>query len=222
MPNVSFPVPVTLLTGFLGAGKTTLLNRLLHGASDTRFVVVENEFGDVGIDGSLVDAPADAVFALNEGCVCCAVREDLVALLGTLHRRSETFDHVIIEASGLADPGPVTQVVERLQPAYRLDGVVTVVDARHEALDQWLGRFLARPGVDVLRVKGVLAVPGRSERFVFQVVRDVLDVRPDRPWGDEPRANTLVFIGRNLDAPVLQHALDACTLGDERGALRRG
>ncbi len=124
-------VPVTLVTGFLGAGKTTVVRHLLNQARGRRFVVVENEFGDMGIDGSLLAATNAQLFELTEGCVCCTVRQDLVDLFGDLARRADTIDHVLIETSGLATPGPVMQVLDvpELRGVFVLDGVVTVVDA---------------------------------------------------------------------------------------------
>ena len=122
--------PVTLVSGFLGAGKTTLLNHVLGAASSLRFVIIENEFGSLNIDRSLMAAPEHAVFELNDGCVCCTVRDDLTDLLEQLLNRLDAFDHVIIETSGLADPGPVMRVFEhpRIASAFRLNGVITVVN----------------------------------------------------------------------------------------------
>lgn len=314
----SGPVPVTLVTGFLGAGKTTLLNHVLDSADERRFAVIENEFGDLGIDSDLVGASAEAVFALNEGCVCCTVRDDLVELFDRLAAQVADFDHVIIETSGLADPGPVMKVFElaRIRAAFRLDGVVTVVDAHHvesdlrdtetcaeqityadllvlnkadrlgesrlrslearlaalnplarlvrtvqarvpvrdvlqlggrdfkanvvheqtrpdghshhhdetiasvgveaggdmnvDLLDRWLGSLVRRHDLELLRMKGVLAVPGQSRRFVFHGVRAVVDVVPGPPWGEETRRNRAVFIGRGLDPSMLESGFLAC------------
>ena len=97
------PIPVTLLTGFLGAGKTTLLNHILKSTQTRRIAIIENEFGDLGIDGSLVGASPDAIFELNDGCVCCTVREDLIAVFEQLLARFGEFDHVIIETTGTED-----------------------------------------------------------------------------------------------------------------------
>ena len=137
MLPVSPKVPVTLVTGFLGAGKTTLLRHLLSTANGRRFVVVENEFGDVGVDGSLLAPVCDLLFELTEGCVCCTVREDLVELFRSLAGRTDSFDHVLIETSGMATPGPVLQVFElpELRGIFELDGVVTVVDAVNVSQD---------------------------------------------------------------------------------------
>lgn len=314
------PVPVTLVTGFLGAGKTTLVNHLLAHAG-RRIAVIENEFGDVGVDGALVNAPRDLVFELTEGCICCTVRDDLLAVFTALAARTEELDHVLVETSGLATPGPVMQVVDHpdLQGAFRLAGVVTVVDAgqvlvdldevaacgdqiahadllllnkadqvapetlddlarqlqrrsplarclpvvnaaapldavfgleaegslaaaeaathdhhhqhQHEddigsvvagvtgeldldRLDRWLGRLLRQPVPDLLRMKGVLAVPGHPDRFVFHAVRGGLDLRPHTPWGADPRSSRIVFIGRGLDPVSLQKGLEACQAPD--------
>ena len=310
-------IPVTLLTGFLGAGKTTLLNHVLDRGAGRRIAVIENEFGDVGVDGSLVGAACQALFELNDGCVCCSVREDLIGVFRQLIPRLSEIDHVIIETTGLAEPAPVLRIFElpEVHAAFELDGVVTVVDAahieeslddvtacmeqiayadllilnkidcvaedaiepleahlkrlnplasvqraqhaqvdvetlldlggrRHEekplpdldhshhghhhdeaihsvvvelagdvnvaALDVWLGKLSRRRGSPLLRMKGVLAVPGDPRRFVFNGVRDVVDVRPGCPWGSDERFSRIVMIGRRLDAVKVQAEFSAC------------
>ena len=131
-------VPVTLLTGFLGAGKTTLLNRILSEEHGLRFAVIENEFGEAGIDSDILIRSDEQIVEMNNGCICCTVRGDLVRILGQLAQRRDAgeigFNRVIIETTGLADPAPVAQtffVDEEIGRAYRLDAIVTVVDARH-------------------------------------------------------------------------------------------
>jgi G3E family GTPase len=146
-------IPVTVLTGFLGAGKTTLLNRILREQHGHRIAVIENEFGEAGIDDALlVDSPDEQIVVMNNGCICCTVRGDLIRILGELAERKASgrfdFERVIIETTGLADPAPVAQtffVDETILNLYRLDSVLTVVDAlhgnvqldqHHEALEQ--------------------------------------------------------------------------------------
>jgi G3E family GTPase len=130
---MSDKVPVTVLTGYLGAGKTTLLNRILSEPHGQKYAVIVNEFGEIGIDNDLVVGADEEVFEMNNGCICCTVRGDLVRIIDGLMRRKGKFDAIIVETTGLADPAPVAQtffVDETVGRKTKLDAVVTVADAR--------------------------------------------------------------------------------------------
>jgi G3E family GTPase len=137
MSTSTAPTPVTVLTGYLGAGKTTLLNRILTESHGKRYAVIVNEFGEIGIDNDLVVDADEEVFEMNNGCVCCTVRGDLIRILNGLMRRKGGFDAIIIETTGLADPGPVAQTFfmdDEVKAKTVLDSVTTVVDAKHVLL----------------------------------------------------------------------------------------
>lgn len=137
-------IPVSVLTGFLGAGKTTLLNHILTADHGRKIAVIVNEFGEVGIDNQLVVGADEEIFEMNNGCICCTVRSDLIRILGDLMDakrgiggRKVDFDRVVIETTGLADPAPVAQtffVDEEMAEFYKLDAIITMVDAKHAPL----------------------------------------------------------------------------------------
>jgi G3E family GTPase len=130
---MSDKVPVTVLTGYLGAGKTTLLNRILSEPHGQKYAVIVNEFGEIGIDNELVVGADEEVFEMNNGCICCTVRGDLVRIIDGLMRRKGKFDAIIVETTGLADPAPVAQTFfmdENVGRKTKLDAVVTVADAK--------------------------------------------------------------------------------------------
>jgi G3E family GTPase len=131
-------VPVTILTGFLGAGKTTLLNRILKEDHGHKIAVIENEFGEVGVDSEIIEKSDEQIVEMNNGCICCTVRGDLIRILGELKEKRDNgalkFDRVVIETTGMADPGPVAQTFftdEEIGNYYLLDSILTIVDAKH-------------------------------------------------------------------------------------------
>jgi G3E family GTPase len=126
-------IPVTVLTGYLGAGKTTLLNRILSEPHGRKYAVIVNEFGEIGIDNELVVGADEEVFEMNNGCICCTVRGDLIRIIEGLMKRKGKFDAIVVETTGLADPAPVAQtffVDEDVRASARLDAVVTIADAK--------------------------------------------------------------------------------------------
>jgi G3E family GTPase len=319
-----------------GAGKTTLLNHILTANHGKKIAVIENEFGEVGVDDALVRErfnTTEDIFEMNNGCICCTVRGDLIRILTKLFRRRAELDAIIIETTGLADPGPVAQTFfmdESIKEFARLDGIVTMVDAFHieqhldeekpegtenEAVEQvafadrlilnkidllkspedpeglewiarvegklrainkfapivrcekasvamehvlgikafelarvlemdpefladdaehmhdvsvssvgferegelnmertntWIAKLLQEKGVDIFRMKGVLAMEGCAERYVYQGVHMLFTGETLSPWGDAPRINRLVFIGKNLDRKALEEGFASC------------
>jgi G3E family GTPase len=134
MTNATGQTPVTVLTGYLGAGKTTLLNRILTETHGKRYAVIVNEFGEVGIDNDLIVNADEEIFEMNNGCICCTVRGDLIRILEGLMKRRGKFDGIIVETTGLADPAPVAQtflVDDDVRRNTKLDAIVTVIDAKH-------------------------------------------------------------------------------------------
>ena len=137
-PPTDAPIPVTILTGFLGAGKTTLLNRILKEPHGEKIAVIENEFGEEGVDNEILADSKEQIVEMNNGCICCTVRGDLIRILNSLYKRRSKgelkFDRVVIETTGMADPAPVAQTFfadEKINERYLLDAVITVVDAKH-------------------------------------------------------------------------------------------
>ena len=205
-------VPVTILTGFLGSGKTTLLNRILKEQHGSRIAVIENEFGEAGIDNELlVQDTGEQIVEMNNGCICCTVRGDLVRILGELQAKREAkqldFERIIIETTGMADPGPVAQTFfmdEDIGSYYLLDSIVTLVDAKHA--DRQLDDFReAQEQVGfadrILLSKTDLVSAEEQERLKVRLTK-INPRAPIKPvhFGSTPLADILDIRGFNLNA----------------------
>jgi G3E family GTPase len=204
-------VPVTILTGFLGSGKTTLLNRILKEDHGHRIAVIENEFGEVGIDSEIIEKSDEQIVEMNNGCICCTVRGDLIKILGTLKDRRKKgelkFDRVVIETTGMADPGPVAQTFftdEDIGNYYLLDSILTVVDAKHASkqLDEFHEAQEQVGFADrILMSKTDLVSDEEVQKLTARVKR----MNPRAPvkkvhFGNAPIAEVLDIRGFNLNA----------------------
>jgi G3E family GTPase len=202
---------VTVLTGYLGAGKTTLLNRILSEQHGKKYAVIVNEFGELGVDNDLVVNADEEVFEMNNGCICCTVRGDLIRILGELKEKRDggklKFDRVVIETTGMADPGPVAQTFftdEEIGNYYLLDSILTVVDAKHapKQLDEFHEAQEQVGFADrILLSKTDLTKEEETENLVKRLKR----MNPRAPikkvnFGDAPIAEVLDIRGFNLNA----------------------
>jgi len=204
-------VPVTILTGFLGAGKTTLLNRILKEDHGQKIAVIENEFGEVGVDSDLIEQSEEQILEMNNGCICCTVRGDLIRILGTLKEKRGSgalkFDRVVIETTGMADPGPVAQTFftdEEIGNYYLLDSILTVVDAKHapKQLDEFHEAQEQVGFADRILMSKTDLV---SEDDVKSLVERLKHMNPRAPvkkvhFGEAPIGEILDIRGFNLNA----------------------
>src|SRR5258706_27712 len=205
-------VPVTILTGFLGSGKTTLLNRILKEDHGQRIAVIENEFGEAGIDADIVEKSEEQIVEMNNGCICCTVRGDLIRILGTLKEKRDQgalkFDRVVIETTGMADPGPVAQTFftdEEIGNYYLLDSIITLVDAKHapKQLDEFHEAQEQVGFADRILMSKTDLVSGAFHR------RRGGDM--GKPWGrGEKTRSLLVFIGKKLPKDIFIAGLEEC------------
>src|SRR4026209_1261386 len=204
-------VPVTILTGFLSSGKTTLLNRILKEDHGQRIAVIENEFGETGVDSEIIEKSEEQIVEMNNGCICCTVRGDLIRILGTLKEKryqgALKFDRVVLETTGMADPGPVAQTFftdEEIGNYYLLDSIITLVDAKHapKQLDEFheaqeQGGFADR----ILLSKTDVADEKETETLIKRIKR----MNPRAPikkvnFGNAPIDEVLDIRGFNLNA----------------------
>jgi G3E family GTPase len=204
-------VPVTILTGFLGSGKTTLLNRILKEDHGHKIAVIENEFGEVGVDSEIIESSDEQIVEMNNGCICCTVRGDLIRILGTLKDQRDSgklkFDRVVIETTGMADPGPVAQTFftdEDIGNYYLLDSILTVVDAKHapKQLDEFHEAQEQVGFADRILLSKTDLV---SEDEVKSLTARMKKMNPRAPvkkvhFGDAPIAEVLDIRGFNLNA----------------------
>ena len=217
-------IPVTILTGFLGAGKTTLLNRILKEDHGHRIAVIENEFGEEGVDNDLLLQERDEqIVEMNNGCICCTVRGDLIRILGDLKARRASgelkFDRVIIETTGMADPGPVAQtffVDDDIADHYLLDAIITVVDAKHgrQQLDDRREAAEQVGFADRLLLSKVDLVDEAEVKALTERLRRINPRAPVKPvhFGNAPIDEILDIRGFNLNA-VLE--IDPTFLDDD-------
>ncbi len=204
-------VPVTILTGFLGSGKTTLLNRILKEDHGERIAVIENEFGEIGVDNEIIETGNEQIVEMNNGCICCTVRGDLIRILGSLKEKRDQgalkFDRVVIETTGMADPGPVAQTFftdEEIGNYYLLDSIITLVDAKHapKQLDEFHEAQEQVGFADkILLSKTDVASEGDIQALVERLKR----MNPRAPikkvhFGDAPIKEVLDIRGFNLNA----------------------
>ena len=204
-------IPVTILTGFLGAGKTTLLNRILKEDHGQKIAVIENEFGEIGVDNDILETGDEQIIEMNNGCICCTVRGDLIRILGTLKEKRDSgalkFDRVIIETTGMADPGPVAQTFftdEDIGNNYLLDSILTIVDAKHakETLDEYHEAQEQVGFADRILMSKTDLV---SEEEVKTLSDRIRKMNPRAPikhvhFGNAPIAEVLDIRGFNLNA----------------------
>ncbi|MBS0337058.1 MAG: GTP-binding protein [Proteobacteria bacterium] len=214
-------IPVTILTGFLGSGKTTLLNRILKEDHGQKIAVIENEFGEVGVDNDILETGDEQIIEMNNGCICCTVRGDLIRILGTLKEKRDSgalkFDRVIIETTGMADPGPVAQTFftdEEIGGNYLLDSILTIVDAKHaeETLDEYHEAQEQVGFADRILMSKTDLV---SEADVKSLSDRIRRMNPRAPikhvhFGNAPIAEVLDIRGFNLNA-ILELAPDFLT-----------
>jgi G3E family GTPase len=204
-------VPVTILTGFLGAGKTTLLNRILQEDHGHKIAVIENEFGEVGVDNAIIEKSDEQIVEMNNGCICCTVRGDLIRILGSLKEKRDQgslkFDRVVIETTGMADPGPVAQTFftdEEIGNYYLLDSIITVVDAKHASkqLDEFHEAQEQVGFADKILMSKTDLVGTDEVDKLSQRIRKMNPRAPIKPvhFGDAPIAEVLDLRGFNLNA----------------------